>query len=328
MSSIWSRLGSLLVDGGSTIAQDEEGPDRLAKDWLVRLIERTPLDQVQEIPVSWIAAEAPPLIADIVAALRDPGEETTSRLEDAARERLAELARSREGTAAAERIPHHLAALQALLVEAIRREIPERRGGEFADAVERLAEVFGSVQGAVLARLVDERSGGAQIDQLTGLAGPVQLDEWVRLLLADQQRYEQGFALAVIDIDGLGKINEAYGRDAGDRLLTAVAGVVERQIGVADRAFRLGEDELCVAAPRQDAAELMPIAERIAALVADSQASEGPRIAIAIGIAACPADGASREELLEAAEQATYAAKAAGEPVAISPGGSPEVVKG
>jgi diguanylate cyclase (GGDEF)-like protein len=316
------------LDGGSTIAQrDEEGPDRLAKDWLLRLIERTPLDEVAEIPVSWIAAEAPPLIAEIVAALRDPGDETASRLEDAARQRLAALARSREGTAAAEQIPRHLAALQALLVEAIRREIPERRAGEFADAVERLAEVFGSVQGAVMGRLVDERSGGSQVDELTGLPGPVQLEEWLRLLLADQQRYEQGFAIAMIDIDGLGKINEAYGRDAGDRLLTAVAGVIERQIGVADRAFRLGEDELCVVAPRQDTAELAPIAERIAALVADSQASEGPRIGIAIGIAACPADGTGREELFEAAEQATYAAKAAGESVAVSPGGSPEVVK-
>jgi diguanylate cyclase (GGDEF)-like protein len=315
------------VDRGSRIAQHQEGPDRLAKDWLLRLIERTPLDEVAEIPVSWIAAEAPPLIADIVAALRDPGDETAFRLEGAARERLAELTRSREGSAAAERIPRDLAALQALLVEAIRREIPERRAGEFADAVERLAEVFGSVQGAVLGRIVDERSGGAQVDELTGLPGPIQLEEWLRLLLADLQRYEQGFALAVIDIDGLAKINEAYGRDAGDRLLTAVAGVVERQVGVADRAFRLGEDELCIVAPRQDAEELQPIAERIAALVADSQASEGPRIAIAIGIAACPADGTGREELLEAAQQATYAAKAAGEPVAVSPGGEPEVVQ-
>jgi diguanylate cyclase (GGDEF)-like protein len=315
------------VDGGSTIAQHEEGPDRLAKDWLLRLIERTPLDEVAEIPVSWIAAEAPPLIADIVAALRDPGEETASRLEEAARERLAELTRSREGSASAEHIPRHLAALQALLVEAIRREIPERRAGEFADAVERLAEVFGSVQGAVLGKLVDERAGGAQVDALTGLPGPVQLEEWMRLLFADQQRYEQGFAVAVIDIDGLSKINEAYGRDAGDRLLTAVAGVVERQIGVADRAFRLGEDELCVLAPRQDAAELEPIAERIAALVADSQASEGPRIAIAIGIAACPADGTSRDELLEAAQEATYAAKAAGEAVSVSSSGSPKPAK-
>ena len=119
----------------------------------------------------------------------------------------------------------------------------------------------------------------------------------------NQRRYGHGFALALIDIDGLGRINDAYGREAGDRMVAAVAGVIRRQVRATDQAFRLEEDEFAVLAPHQDAAGLLPMAERIAALIESSQAPEGPRIAIAAGIVACPADGETVERLLESADR-------------------------
>ncbi len=305
-------------------AQAEE---QVAKEWLLRMIERTPLGDVGEIPMEWIAEEAPPLIADILAALADPLAAPDRPLEPEERERAARLAALRDGPGAAEQIPRDLAALQALLVETIRREIPERRPGDFARAVERLAEVFGSIQGAVASTLVDERTGGARADRLTGLPGPAQLDEWLRILLAEQRRYEHGFALALVDIDGLAKINEAYGRDAGDRLLTAVAGVIRRQIRGVDQAFRGEGGEFYVLCPHQNAAGLVPMAERIANLVESSQLSEGPRIAVAVGVVACPDDGEESEALIEAAQQATYGAKAAGRRVGTGPGGPEPILQ-
>jgi diguanylate cyclase (GGDEF)-like protein len=309
------------------IARTPREREQLAKDWLLRMIERTPLPEVGDLPVSWIVAEAPPLIADIIAALTDPAAALDRELEPAERERAAQLARLRDGPGAPEQIPRDLAALQALLVETIRREIPERRPGDFAQAVERLAEVFGSIQGAVASSLVEERSGGARVDELTGLPGPVQLDEWLRILLAEQRRYGHGFSVMLVDVDGLGLINEAYGRESGDRLLTAVAGVIRRQIRGVDQAFRLPGSEFCVLCPHQDATSLVSMAERMASLVEGSQAAEGPRIAVAIGIAACPDDGEEAELLLEAAQQATYAAKAAGRHVGTGPNGPEPIVQ-
>ncbi|MGH2987845.1 MAG: GGDEF domain-containing protein, partial [Solirubrobacterales bacterium] len=239
----------------------------------------------------------------------------------------AKLAGLRDGPGAPEQIPRDLAALQALLVETIRREIPERRPGDFAQAVERLAEVFGTIQGAVASSLVDERSGGARVDELTGLPGPIQLEEWLRTLLAEQRRYGHRFAVMLVDIDGLGRINDAYGRESGDRLLTAVAGVIRRQVRGVDQAFRLPGSEFCVLCPHQDAASLVPMAQRMASLVEGSQAAEGPRIAVAIGISACPDDGEEAESLLEAAQQANYAAKAAGRHVGTGPNGPEPIVQ-
>ena len=66
---------------------------------------------------------------------------------------------------------------------------------------------------------------------------------------------------------------------------------------------------------------LMPMAERIATLVESSQLAEGPRIGVAVGVVACPADGEEAETLIEAAQQATYGAKAAGRSIGTGPGG-------
>jgi diguanylate cyclase (GGDEF)-like protein len=317
------------VDGlhGAQIAPSAQQRERLAKEWLLRLIERTPLPDVGELPVSWIVAEAPSLIADIVEALAQPPAEGERTLAESERARVAKLTQLREGPEAAEQIPRDLAALQSLLVECLRRELPARNPAEFARAVERLAEIFGSIQGAVTGLLLDERSGEPDADELTGLPGPTRFDEWMRVLLAEHERYGHGFALAVLDVDGLGRITDAYGRDAGDRLVAAIAAVIRREVRATDPAFRLEEDEFAVLAPHSAASGLVAMALRVAELIDGSQAAEGPRIAIAAGVVSCPADGVDAERLLEAAAEATYAAKAAAKPVATSPASSPTALQ-
>lgn len=304
------------------IARSDREREQLAKEWLLRMIERTPLPEVGELPIAWIAAEAPPLIGDIVAALIDPAAAPERELEPAERRRAERLRRLREGADAAEQIPRDLAALQMLLIESIRREIPERSPGDFARAVGRLAEVFGSIQGAVTHSLAEDRSGGAAVDRLTGLPGEPQLGEWMRVLRAEHRRYGHRFALALIDIDGLGRINDAYGHPAGDQIIAAVAGVIRRQVRSVDQAFRLDGDEFAILAPHQDTAGLLPMAGRIASLIDDAQSKEGPRIAIAAGVVSCPEDGDDAARLLDSAHEATYSAKASGRPVAGSTNGS------
>jgi diguanylate cyclase (GGDEF)-like protein len=312
------------------ITRSEQEQERLAKEWLLRLIERTPLPDVGSLPVSWIIDEAPPLIADILGTLAQAEGGRDRESEDRRRERTARLSRLREGSDAAEQIPRDLAVLQSLLIESLRRELPNRSAGEFACAVERLAEVFGGIQGSVNRSLAEGRgdpgAGHAEpaiADELTGLPGPAQLDEWLRILLAERKRYGHEFALALIDIDGLERINKAYGRSAGDRIVAAVAGVVGGQVRTTDHTFRLHDDEFAIIAPHTEVAGLVPMAERIAGLIERSQIPDGPRIAVVAGVVGAAADGETPEQLLEAAVAATYAAKAAAKPVATTPARPP-----
>jgi diguanylate cyclase (GGDEF)-like protein len=293
--------------------------DELAKAWLVRIIERTPASELGDLPVSWVANEAPPLIAEIVRELgigSDPSE-----IAPEGRRRARELGKMRPGAAGPAQIPQDLAALQTLLIEALQREVPEREPGSFAASVGRLAEIFGAIQSSVVESLVEERSGWAKRDEASGLPGSAQLHEWLRILVAEYRRYAHPFALLLVDIDGLGRINDAYGREVGDRMVGAVASAIERQVRTVDRAFRLAEGEFCILSPHQVASRVQPLADRLTSTVNGWQHHDGPRMSITVGVASCPEHGDDAERLLEAAEEATYAAKASGRRFAVGAGG-------
>jgi diguanylate cyclase (GGDEF)-like protein len=299
------------------LARSQRAQEDLAKSWLLEILERTPLEEIEEVPIGWIVREAPALIADIIHGIADPTAPRELELPAEGLDRIGELGRLRRGDAAPALIPRDLAALQTLLIEALRRDVPERQLGSFASSVERLAEIFGGIQATINEELVHERAGEAPPDELTGLQGEVHMREWLRILLAEHRRYGHPFSLLMIDIEGMARINDAHGRGAGDRMIAAVAAIIRRQVRAVDRAFRLSDDEFGVLAPHQQAAALLPLAERLCDVVDRAQGPESPRIAIAAGIATCPDHGEDTESLLSAAEEATWAAKAAGRGVAV-----------
>ena len=303
------------------IARSPAAWERLAKEWLVEVIERTPLADVDELPVGWIAQEAPPLIAEILGQLSDPGSARELVLTPATRDRAASFA-AELGATGAERLPRELAALQSLLIQALGREIPERDRGEFARAVGRLAEVFGAVNSAALESLVRDRSGEPARDPETGLPGPAELNEWLRILLTEHRRTGAAFSIAHIEVEGVERIAAGYGENAAWRMVAALAAVVSGQLAGRERAFRVGEGQLVILAAGRDARDLVELAIRLADVVEGSQSARGPRVAINVGIAACPQHGDDPEKLLEAAEEAAWAARATGEVVAIARQGS------
>lgn len=296
------------------------GSQELAKAWLLRLIERTPLSDVSEIEVGLLTTQAAPFIDDILEELGSPPPETGPRLAADTRERAREFGRLRHGERAPAEIPRDLAALQALLIETLRRDVPERRRGDFARSVEDLAEIFGSIQCELIEGLVRERAGEPKRDELTALPGPAELNEWLQVLLAEHRRYGHPFAIALLDVEGLGRVNEAYGREAGDQMLAAVATVIRNRIRGADRPFRVGDDDFCVLMPHSEASEARQMANRIVRVIEGSQIENGPRVAVAIGISSCPSNDDDAARLLEMAEEATYAAKASGRSVAVAGG--------
>jgi diguanylate cyclase (GGDEF)-like protein len=306
---------------GSQIARSTGEHDQLAKEWLVKLIERTPLADVGELPLNAFTELAPKLVDQILVELPRVSAEPEYELSTELHENAVGFARLREGAGSPARIPRDMATLQAILIETLRRQ-GEREPGDFARHVSTLAELFGAINSAIIAaRGGFSLSPAVTVDEdpLTGLAGSRSFEARLRVLLAEQRRYGTEFALALTDVDGLSKVNDAYGRDAGDRMLNAVAAVLRRQVREVDQIFRLEEDEFAILAPQTRADNLVPLADRIADLIARSQVHDGPRIAVATGIVECPIDGLNAERLLESAAEATYAAKASGATVGRSP---------
>jgi diguanylate cyclase (GGDEF)-like protein len=223
--------------------------------------------------------------------------------------------------------PSLISTIQAALSD------PARGPAELARAAADLERLFG-VPPAETTPATSSASppagvgvGPRETDPITGLPGSAELDRCLAALLAEQRRYGHPFSIALVDVEGLARINDTYGREAGDRILAAVAAVLRRQLREVDLAFRVEDDEFAIVAPQTEAARLVPVARRVANLIADSQSRDGPRIAVAAGIAGCPADGLAAERLLESATEAIYAAKASGAAVARSPGDSDAILQ-
>ena len=314
------------------LARLDRSRDELAKAWLVKLIERASLDEIAELPTDRIARELPELIGDIVRRAADA--EDAYELSADEIQRAAAVGALRAGTRdrnAAE-LARDLASLQAVLVRALREELASGDPDEFADAVERLVESTGAVQAAAIDALVQSRSreleSQANTDPLTGLGNLRALQRQLATLLAAQKRYGRGFAVLLMDIDGLKRINDGHGHQAGDRVLMQVAMSVRRSVREVDLAARLGGDEFCVLAPEQDAASAAKLAGRLGdAVRAEVAMPDEPPVAMSIGVAACPEHGDDAESLIDGADRAMYRAKASGDGVAVSDSSGAELAE-
>lgn len=315
------------------LARLDRSRDELAKAWLVRLIERASLEEISEIPTDQIARELPDLISDIVEQVGstngDPYELTEKQ-----KQRAASLAGMRGGrdTSPAD-VARDIAALQAVLVRALRDELSEKEPERFADAVERLADATGAIQAAAVEELVRSRSreleSQANTDPLTGLGNLRNLQTELAQMLEMQKRYGHPFGVLLMDIDGLKRVNDSLGHPAGDRLLMQVAMALQRSIRSVDVAARLGGDEFCVLAPEQESAAAVLLGERLASAVVDEvSVGADPPVGLSIGVVSCPEHGEDAEALIDAADRAMYKAKAAGDDVALGePAAAEEVAE-
>lgn len=134
---------------------------------------------------------------------------------------------------------------------------------------------------AVLRVMVDVVAPDAT-DALTGLRDRAATQQAIVTLLRDRVP----FSVAVADIDGLGRINDLLGRDAGDTVLRAVAEVARRHLRPGDVVGRIGDDEFVfvLVGTRTDAAEraLTRLREEVVLVQAQRAA---PGFTLSVGIA-------------------------------------------
>ena len=298
--------------------------DQLAKAWLMRLIERASLEEISRLPTEQIVAELPAVISDVLQVAATEGRDRLT-LPDDMRERAARLADLREGDEArAGDLSRDVAAIQAVILEALARDAEEIGAVAYAALVTSVTEAVSGLQATAVETLVDHRSRDsdslANTDPLTGLANMRYLQAQLRQNLGLVKRYEQPFALLVVDVDGLKRVNDGRGNQAGDRVLVQVGLAMRRTIRVVDTAARIGGDEFCVLAPTQTADAARPLAERLVAAIAAETGSDDqdPGVGASVGVVSAPEHGDDPDALMDAADQAMYRAKAAGDAVVVA----------
>ena len=112
--------------------------------------------------------------------------------------------------------------------------------------------------------------------------------------------------LALFDLDGFKRYNDAYGHPAGDALLTRLSGALNDVVDGHGRAFRLGGDEFCLLLDDGTSDALLVDAAR-----ALEARGDGFDVTASYGVVRLPADADTPEEALHLADRRMYAAKEA-----------------
>ncbi len=145
-------------------------------------------------------------------------------------------------------------------------------------------------------------------DPLTGLANYRHLTQALDAEIQRSSRTDRPFAVVLIDLDGLKKINDRYGHLVGSLALRRVAETLLGSCRGIDTAARFGGDEFALVLPETGDAAAWHVARRVADRVARD--GEKPSLTISIGVAVHPRDGATLEVLMNSADRSLYDNKA------------------
>jgi len=206
-------------------------------------------------------------------------------------------------------------------------EIPSRSGlplGEILAAVDKTckpsvaeADTLSMAAGlAALAietrRLYSDLHRRSEFDLLTDIHNRFALEKQLDLRIGEARNKAGVLGLIYIDLDKFKPINDQYGHHVGDLYLQEVALRMKHQLRGADILARLGGDEFAaLISEARNREGVEEIAYRLKRCFDQPFFIEGIRIlgAASFGIAFYPEDGATRDDLLNAADTAMYTAK-------------------
>jgi diguanylate cyclase (GGDEF)-like protein len=148
-------------------------------------------------------------------------------------------------------------------------------------------------------------------DPLTGLFNRRYFGERVSADLRRARRSGGSICVLCIDLDHLKTINDGRGHGAGDQALVSVARTISKNLRPTDMVARFGGDEFVVLLPDTSTEDAARLSERIVAEVSRLSLVAAGHIEVSIGVSPLNVSG-NPDELLVAADEALYRAKAAG----------------
>ncbi|CAH1673468.1 MULTISPECIES: GGDEF domain-containing protein [unclassified Chelatococcus] len=164
--------------------------------------------------------------------------------------------------------------------------------------------------------LLDRLKRLAEHDQLTGLLNRSAFRDKASALVSESTRNARPLAVLMADIDHFKSINDTFGHAAGDTVLAAFARCGSGCLRNSDIFGRLGGEEFAIVLADCTAEEALGIAERIRTLFASERVvlADGRPVAatVSIGCGSSRSSHPGIDHLLLVADNALYAAKAAG----------------
>jgi diguanylate cyclase (GGDEF)-like protein len=155
----------------------------------------------------------------------------------------------------------------------------------------------------------------AAVDELTGLATFRMLRARLEQEVARSDRSGEPFGVLFVDMDDFKQLNDAYGHEAGNRVLEGVGRELEFSVRKTDLAARYGGDEFVLVLVRTDLEGAVRVGEMVREGVESFGRAQGfgaGEVSVSVGVACHDPRGAEVVDVLREADRALYMAKERG----------------
>ncbi len=151
----------------------------------------------------------------------------------------------------------------------------------------------------------------AVTDKLTGLYNRAKIDELLQNELDRSQRFGHAFGMVVLDIDHFKNINDSYGHQVGDAVLTDIARLIKEHLRSTDKAVRWGGEEFILIYLETSVDELLTLAEELRAKIDGHLFETVSHVTVSCG-ATLYKNGDTIASIIKRADEALYLAKSGG----------------
>jgi diguanylate cyclase (GGDEF)-like protein/putative nucleotidyltransferase with HDIG domain len=122
-------------------------------------------------------------------------------------------------------------------------------------------------------------------------------------------RSGQAFSVIMMDLDGFKQVNDRHGHLEGDKVLTAVASLLNDRVRQSNVVARYGGDEFAILLPEARTDQAETLAERLRSSIVSDRYLAAHGVTASFGIASFPLHGPTQEEILRVADSGMYLAK-------------------
>lgn len=151
----------------------------------------------------------------------------------------------------------------------------------------------------------------ANTDRLTQFPNRVRLDDVLEEAFEHAQYHEAPFSIILLDIDYFKEVNDQFGHQVGDLVLTNVAEILQNTIREQDTVGRWGGEEFLVICPQTTLDDALKLSEKLRQQLENHQFPVVQRNTSSFGVTSY-LDGDTRNTLLSRCDKALYQAKERG----------------
>lgn len=148
----------------------------------------------------------------------------------------------------------------------------------------------------------------AHLDSLTSICNRYMLDVTLDKEIALSKRYGTPLSIIFFDIDGFKKINDGYGHDVGDAVLSELSRVVSNAVRESDILGRWGGDEFLLILPGTEEENAVKLAEELNRLIEKHVFKKHLSIHCTFGVTSYK-EGDNRQTIMSRVDKYFYAAK-------------------